>query len=114
MTSTTAINEAVAAASAGFSGRLIQPEEAGYDEARRVHNGLVDKRPALIARCQGVADVVDAVLLARNLGLEAAVRGGAHNVAGRATVDNGLMIDLSLMKAMGAAVCLPHRGLGAR
>src|ERR1051325_3296606 len=69
-------------------------------EARRVHNGLVDKRPALIARCQGIADVVNAVLLARNLGLEVAVRGGAHNVAGRATVDNGLMIDLSRMKGI--------------
>ena len=83
-----------------FSGQLLQPADAGYDEARRVHNGLIDKRPALIARCRGVADVVDAVLLARSLGLEVAVRGGGHNVAGRATVDGGLMIDLSLMRAI--------------
>ena len=63
--------------------------DAGYEEARKVHNGLVDKRPALIARCHGVADVVDAVKLARKLSLEVAVRGGGHNVAGRATVEGG-------------------------
>ncbi|MGE5268349.1 MAG: FAD-binding oxidoreductase [Thiohalocapsa sp.] len=83
-----------------FTGELLQPGEAGYDAARRVHNGMVDKRPALIARCRGAADVVDAVLLARNLGLEAAVRGGGHNVAGRATVDGGLMIDLAAMRGV--------------
>jgi FAD/FMN-containing dehydrogenase len=65
-----------------------------------VHNGLVDKRPALIARCRGVADVADAVNLARDLGLEAAIRGGGHNVAGKATVDGGVMIDLSPMKGI--------------
>lgn len=84
----------------GFSGLLLQPGDQGYDEARRVHNGLVDKRPAVIARCQGVADVADAVKLARTLNLEVAVRGGGHNVAGRATIDAGLMIDLSLMKGI--------------
>jgi FAD/FMN-containing dehydrogenase len=83
-----------------FSGQLLQPGDAGYEEARRVHNGLVDKRPALIARCRGVADVVDSVKLGRKLGLEVAVRGGGHNVAGRATVDNGLMIDLAPMKGI--------------
>ena len=70
-----------------FTGELLQPNDPGYDDARHVHNGLVDKRPALIARCRGVADIVDAVGLARSLKLEAAVRGGGHNVAGRATVD---------------------------
>jgi FAD/FMN-containing dehydrogenase len=65
-----------------------------------VHNGLIDKRPALIAHCRGVADVVDSVKLARDFGLEVAVRGGGHNVAGRATVDNGLMIDLATMKGI--------------
>src|ERR1700680_3431334 len=83
-----------------FLGELLEPGNAGYDEARRVHNGLIDKRPALIARCRGVADVVDAVKLTRRLGLEVAVRGGGHNVAGRATVDNGLMIDLAPMKGI--------------
>jgi FAD/FMN-containing dehydrogenase len=83
-----------------FAGQVLQPADAGYEEARRVHNGLVDKRPALIARCQGLADVADAVSLARKLGLEVAVRGGGHNVAGRATIDGGLMIDLAPMKGV--------------
>jgi FAD/FMN-containing dehydrogenase len=83
-----------------FSGQLLQPTDAGYEEARKVHNGLVDRRPALIARCRGVADIVDAVRLAQKLNLEVAVRGGGHNVAGRATVDGGLMIDLAPMKGI--------------
>jgi len=84
----------------GFTGRLLQPTDAEYDDARRVHNGLVDKRPAIIARCRGVADVSDAVKLARSLNLEVAVRGGGHNVAGLATIDGGLMIDLAPMKGI--------------
>jgi FAD/FMN-containing dehydrogenase len=83
-----------------FSGHLLQPGAEGYDEARRVHNGLADKRPALIAQCRSTADVVEAVNLARRLGLEIAVRSGGHNVAGRSTVDGGLMIDLSPMKVI--------------
>ena len=83
-----------------FAGRLLQPTDGDYDEARRVHNGLIDKRPALIAQCRGMADIVDAVQLARRLQLEVAVRGGGHNVAGRATIDGGLMIDLSPMKGI--------------
>src|SRR5580698_2733843 len=81
----------------GFSGRLLLPADAEYEDARRIHNGLVDKHPALIARCHGVADVADAVKLARALGLEVSVRGGGHNVAGLAVLDGGLMIDLALM-----------------
>jgi FAD/FMN-containing dehydrogenase len=100
MATSASINEAATGLASTFSGQLLEPGALGYDEARKVHNGLVEKRPALIARCLGVADVVDAVLVARNLGLEVAVRGGAHNVAGRATVDDGLMIDLSLMKGI--------------
>jgi FAD/FMN-containing dehydrogenase len=84
----------------GFSGALLQSTDPGYEEARRVHNGLVDKRPAVIARCRGIADVADAVRLAKTLGLEVAVRGGGPNVAGRATLDAGLMIDLSLMQGI--------------
>src|SRR4026207_2146611 len=83
-----------------FTGRLLQPSDAGYDESRRVHNGLIDKRPALIARCHGTADVADAVKLARSKALEIAVRGGGHNVGGRGTIDGGLMIDLSPMKGI--------------
>ena len=91
---------AVAELTPTFSGQLLQPHDAGYDDARLVHNGLIDKRPALIARCHGTADVADAVKLARTLGLEVAVRGGGHNVAGRATIDGGLMIDLAPMKGI--------------
>ncbi len=83
-----------------FSGQLLAPADPEYEEARKVHNGLVNKRPALIARCRGLADVVDAVNLGRTLNLEVAVRGGGHNVAGRATLDGGLMIDLSLLKGV--------------
>ena len=90
----------VADLTARFSGQILQSTDAGYDDARRVHNGLIDKRPALIARCRNVADVVDAVNHARESALEVAVRGGGHNVAGRATIDGGLMIDLSLMKGI--------------
>ena len=83
-----------------FTGNLLQPGDPGYDEARRVHNGLIDKRPAMIARCRGTADVADAVKLARSMDLEIAVRGGGHNVGGRATIDNGLMIDLAPMRGI--------------
>lgn len=83
-----------------FSGQLLKPDDSGYEEARRVHNGLIDKRPALIARCRGVADVVDAFNLAKKLGLQVAVRGGGHNVAGRATIDGGVMVDLTPMKGV--------------
>ena len=92
--------DAVSELANAFSGELLQPTDSGYEEARKVHNGLIDKRPALIARCSGTADVVDAVNLARERGLEVSVRGGGHNVAGRAVVDDGLMIDLSLMKGI--------------
>src|SRR5215469_4577916 len=100
MTSVSSVADAITDLAAAFSGELLMPRSAGYEEARRVHNGLVNKRPALIARCRGVADVVDALKLARKLGLEVAVRGGGHNVAGRATIDGGLMIDLAPMKGI--------------
>ena len=88
------------ALAATFSGVLLQPRSDGYEEARRIHNGLIDKRPALIARCRGTADIVDALGFARESGLEISVRGGGHNVAGRAVTDGGVMIDLSLMKGI--------------
>jgi FAD/FMN-containing dehydrogenase len=83
-----------------FGGQLLQSTDAAYDNVRRVHNGLIDKRPAIIACCKGTADVADAVKLARSLELEIAVRGGGHNVAGRGTVDDGVMIDLAPMQAV--------------
>src|SRR5215510_3364600 len=94
------IVNAAAELSSTFSGQLLRPGDATYDEARKVHNGLIDKRPALIARCRGVADVADAVGIAQKLHLETAIRGGGHNVAGRATVDGGVMIDLAPMKGI--------------
>jgi hypothetical protein len=92
--------EAVATAAPSFTGRLLLPSDHEYEERRRVHNGLIDKFPAVIAACHGVADVADAVRLARTLDLEVSVRGGGHNVAGRATIERGLMIDLSPMKGI--------------
>ena len=92
--------EAVDRAVESFTGELLLPANADYDRRRRVHNGLIDRRPAAIARCQGIADIVDAVRLARRLNLDVAVRGGGHNVAGHATVDDGLLIDLSPMKGI--------------
>jgi hypothetical protein len=85
---------------APFSGTLLRPGDDGYEEARRIHNGLIDKHPALIARCLNTADVIDAVNIGREEGLEISVRGGGHNVAGRAVTEGGLMIDLSLMKGI--------------
>ena len=83
---------------AAFSGELIGPADPAYEQARRVHNGLIDKRPALIARCRTVPDVVDALRLGREQAAEISVRGGGHNVAGTAVTDGGLMIDLSPMR----------------
>src|SRR5215216_8010380 len=83
-----------------FRGALLQPEEEGYGEARRVWNGSIDRYPALIARCAGADDVATAMRFARERDLLVAVRGGGHAVAGHAVCDGGLMIDLSLMKAI--------------
>ena len=83
-----------------LSGSVHLPEDDGYDGARRIHNGLIDRRPAVIACCRGTADIVDALALARTCGLEVSVRGGGHNVAGRAVADGGLMIDLSEMRGI--------------
>jgi len=90
----------IADLSTGFSGVLLRPDESGYDAARKIHNGMIDRKPALIARCLGTADIVDAVKFARIHSLELSVRGGGHNVAGRAVCDGGLMLDLSLAKGI--------------
>ena len=84
----------------GLRGALLQPGDAGYDAARHVWNGSIDRKPALIARCTGAADVIAAVAFARANGLLVSVRGGGHNVTGNAVCDGGLMIDLSPMKGV--------------
>ncbi len=100
MNTSSSLTEQLEALEQTFSGQFLSPNDDGYEAARQLHNGLIDKRPAVIARCAGVADVVDAVNLGRRNDLEIAIRGGGHNVAGRATVDDGLMIDLSPMKGI--------------
>ena len=85
---------------AGLRGEVITPSDAAYEEARRVWNMNIDKRPALIVRCTSAADVINAVNLAREQKLLVAVRGGSHNVAGLATCDDGIVLDLSPMKAI--------------
>jgi FAD/FMN-containing dehydrogenase len=81
-------------------GDLLRPGDEGYDGARRIHNGMIDRRPALIARCAGVADVVASVNFARDHQLRVSVRGGGHGVPGFALCDGGLMIDLSRMRSV--------------
>ncbi|MBZ9769566.1 FAD-binding oxidoreductase [Mesorhizobium sp. CA6] len=81
-------------------GEVILRDDAGYDEARRVYNGMIEKRPLLIARCADVADVITAIKYARDNDLLIAVRGGGHNGAGLGICDNGLVIDLSTMKGV--------------
>jgi FAD/FMN-containing dehydrogenase len=83
-----------------FKGELLLPGEDGYDAARTIWNAMIDRHPALIARCATTSDVVRAVLFARDRGLPLAVRGGGHNIAGSAMVDDGVVVDLSLMKSV--------------
>jgi FAD/FMN-containing dehydrogenase len=83
---------------AQFSGPLLTAQDDGYDDVRRVHNGLIDRRPALIARARSAADIAAAIRVAEDEGLELSVRGGGHNVAGRAVTDGAVMVDLSLMR----------------
>lgn len=85
---------------AALAGRLIGPADPGYDERRRVWNGMIDRHPALIIECDGVADVMTAVRFARDTGLAISVRCGGHNVGGAAVVDAGFVIDLSHMDAV--------------
>jgi FAD/FMN-containing dehydrogenase len=90
----------VEALQARLRGPLLRAGDAGYDEARTVCNAMIDRRPGLIARCSGAADVIAAVTFARENGLLVSIKGGGHNVAGKAVCDGGLMIDLSRMKGI--------------
>src|SRR3954453_19363511 len=98
MTATPALAaDALSALAASVRGEVIQPGDASYDAARRVYNAMIDKYPALIVRCQDVADVIATVNLARDHQLLLAIRGGGHSGAGLSTVDDGLVLDLSPM-----------------
>jgi FAD/FMN-containing dehydrogenase len=92
---------------AGLRGQLLLPDAAGYDDVRKIFNGMFDKRPALIARCAGAADVVRSVNFARTHSLLVAVRGGGHSLSGQSVCDNGLMIDLAPMRSV--RVDVAHR-----
>ena len=81
-------------------GELLRQGDAGYDDARTVWNAMIDKKPALIARCTGAADVMQSVRFANEHGALVAVRGAGHNIAGNAVCDGGLVIDLSLIKTV--------------
>jgi len=83
---------------AGFRGTVLPAGTHGYDQARKIWNGMFDRKPAFIARCVGNSDVINSVKFARENDLEISVKGGGHNSAGTAVCDGGLMIDLSLMR----------------
>ncbi len=102
---TEAVGQSVSAGAAKelaaqLRGTLLNERDSSYDEARKIWNAMIDRRPCLIARCAGAADVAAAIRFARENGLPVAVRGGGHNIAGSAVCDGGLVIDLSQMKAV--------------
>ncbi|WP_412539564.1 FAD-binding oxidoreductase [Longispora sp. K20-0274] len=94
------IDRAVEALRTEFRGTLLTPDTPGYDDARVLYNGMIDKRPAVFAQCEGVSDVQRALRVARDTGLEVAVRGGGHGVGGTALSEGGLVIDLRRMHAV--------------
>ncbi len=91
-------SDLASALAARIGGDVLTPDDAAYEVARKVHNGMIDKRPALIAMCRNASDASAAVALGRDEGLEISIKGGGHNVAGKAVTDGGLMIDLTSMK----------------
>lgn len=95
-----ALRTAIDALRGGLRGTALTPHDEGYSAARAVWNAMIDRRPRLIVRCRGVADVMDAVRFARDHHLPVSIRGGAHNVAGHAVCDAGVMIDLSPMRGV--------------
>ena len=103
-------SESIEGLRAAVRGSVITPADAGYHDARRVWNAVIDRRPAAIVRCRAAADVITAVNFARDNHLPLAVRGGAHNVAGRCTCDDGIVIDFSEMKSIRPSI-RPRRPL---
>ena len=87
---------------ASFRGQILRPGEQGYDEARKIHNAMIDRHPAIIARCAGVADVIASIKFAREQKAAASVLGTGHNVAGFGLCDDGIVIDLRVMKGIHA------------
>jgi FAD/FMN-containing dehydrogenase len=100
MSTTGSVTRAANEELSGLAGRLFGPEDPGYDEARAVYNAMIDKRPALVARCTNAREVAEVIGFARKHDLAAAIRGGGHNGAGLGTVDAGVVIDLSLLKGV--------------
>jgi len=93
-------DQAIATLQQSLRGRVVQPSDADYDTVRALYNGMIDKRPRVIARCVDAADVITAVNFAREQGLLLAVRGGGHNGPGLGSCNDGLVIDLSTMKSV--------------
>jgi FAD/FMN-containing dehydrogenase len=100
MAVTVGVADAVEALRTGFRGRIVEPGDGDYDAARQLYNAMIDKRPRVIAQCADVADVIAAVKTGRETGLDVAVRGGGHNGPGLGSVDDGLVIDLSLLRGV--------------
>ena len=97
---TQTVGDELDALRAVMSGKVLVPADGDYDEARRVWNAAIDRRPAVIAKCTSAADVAAALAFAAQRGLEVAVRGGAHGISGKAVVDDGLMIELSALNSV--------------
>src|SRR5579863_4386498 len=89
------LQEAIAEFRGQFRGAVIEPHDASYEDARRVYNAMIDRKPRLIAKCTNAADVMAAVRMAQANGLRASVRGGGHNAAGLGVCDDGMVIDLA-------------------
>src|SRR5580704_10921093 len=99
-TTTNAAQAARAELGTKFAGELVGPEDPSYESARTVYNAMIDRRPALIARCAGAADVAETISFAHRHDLLLAVRGGGHNGAGLGVCDDGVVLDLSLMQGI--------------
>ncbi|MGH2608806.1 MAG: FAD-binding oxidoreductase, partial [Tepidiformaceae bacterium] len=96
---TTLTTTDIASLRSNFIGELVQPVDGAYEQSRAIWNGAIDRRPALIARCRGVADVIAAVRYAKESGMATSVRGGGHAIAGHALAEDGIVIDLSPMRS---------------